>query len=42
MEEYAVHFDILKDIVFNASVKEGSRTEDDTKWRLCNAKAASR
>ncbi|KFX97184.1 hypothetical protein O988_04978 [Pseudogymnoascus sp. VKM F-3808] len=34
MESYATHFDMLRDIVFNATVKQASRNEDDSKWRL--------
>jgi dimethylaniline monooxygenase (N-oxide forming) len=34
MELYAKHFDLLKDIVFDAALKNVSRNEDDTKWRL--------
>lgn len=34
MQEYAEHFDLLKDIVFNTSVKKVDRNADDTKWRL--------
>lgn len=34
LESYATHFDILKDIVFNALVKQVSRNTDDSKWRL--------
>lgn len=34
MESYATHFDMHKDIVFNASVKQAYRNEDDTKWLL--------
>lgn len=34
METYAVHFDILKYIVFNANVKETVRNADDSKWVL--------
>ncbi|KAF2733991.1 putative dimethylaniline monooxygenase [Polyplosphaeria fusca] len=34
MESYARHFDLLKDVVFGASVTAAARNEDDTKWRL--------
>ncbi|KAH6644981.1 putative dimethylaniline monooxygenase [Truncatella angustata] len=34
MESYAKHFDMHKDIVFGASLKQVVRTLDDTKWRL--------
>jgi dimethylaniline monooxygenase (N-oxide forming) len=34
LESYANHFNILGDVVFGASVKEATRNEDDTKWRL--------
>ncbi|KUJ13257.1 putative dimethylaniline monooxygenase [Mollisia scopiformis] len=34
MESYAVHFDMLKDIVFNAQVKQVSRNKDDSKWQI--------
>jgi dimethylaniline monooxygenase (N-oxide forming) len=34
MESYATHFDMHKDIVFNAVVKQASRNKDDSKWRL--------
>ncbi|CAO2653089.1 Nn.00g025000.m01.CDS01 [Neocucurbitaria sp. VM-36] len=34
IESYARHFDILKDVVFGASVTRATRNEDDTKWRL--------
>lgn len=34
MESYAKHFDLLKDITFNASLKEVKRNEYDTRWRL--------
>lgn len=34
IESYATHFDMHKDIVFNALVKEVSRNKDDSKWRL--------
>jgi dimethylaniline monooxygenase (N-oxide forming) len=34
IESYATHFDMLKDIVFNASVKQVSRNKDDNKWQL--------
>ncbi|KAH7127435.1 flavin monooxygenase-like protein [Dactylonectria macrodidyma] len=33
-QSYAEHFDFMKKIVFNASVRSLSRTEDDTKWAL--------
>lgn len=34
IESYATHFDMHKDIVFNALVKQASRNQDDSKWRL--------
>lgn len=34
MESYARHFDLLKDIVFDASVQTATRNENDTKWNL--------
>ncbi|KAI1134604.1 putative dimethylaniline monooxygenase [Hypoxylon sp. FL0543] len=34
MESYAKHFDMLKDIVFNAFLKRVVRNEDDTKWQV--------
>lgn len=34
MEDYAQHFDILKDWVLNTSVKKASRNPTDTKWCL--------
>jgi dimethylaniline monooxygenase (N-oxide forming) len=34
MESYATSFDLLKDIVFKASLKQVTRNKDDTKWRL--------
>lgn len=34
MESYAKHFDLPKDIVFGASLKQVTRTKDDTKWQL--------
>lgn len=34
MEDYARHFDTLKNWVFNASVKRTFRNSDDTKWCL--------
>lgn len=34
MESYAKHFDLLKDIVFNASLERVSRNERDTKWEV--------
>ena len=34
IDSYAKHFDMHKDIVFNAAVKQVSRNEDDSKWRL--------
>lgn len=33
-EDYARHFDIIKDWVFNTTVKKASRSVDDTKWCL--------
>ncbi|KAH8675115.1 flavin monooxygenase-like protein [Ilyonectria robusta] len=33
-QSYAKHFDLLKRIVFNASVSSLTRTEDGTKWAL--------
>jgi cation diffusion facilitator CzcD-associated flavoprotein CzcO len=34
MESYATNFDMHKDIVFNALVKQVSRNKEDSKWRL--------
>jgi dimethylaniline monooxygenase (N-oxide forming) / hypotaurine monooxygenase len=34
IESYATHFDMQKDIVFNALLKQVSRNKDDSKWRL--------
>lgn len=34
IESYAAHFDLLKDIVFNASVTRTTRNKDDTRWQL--------
>lgn len=34
IESYARNFDLLKDMVFNASVTQAVRNEDDSKWRL--------
>jgi dimethylaniline monooxygenase (N-oxide forming) len=34
IESYAIQFDMLKDIVFNAAVQEVSRSKDDSKWRI--------
>ena len=34
MESCATHFNMQKDIVFNASVKQVSRSKEDSKWRL--------
>ncbi|KAI1373153.1 putative dimethylaniline monooxygenase [Hypoxylon crocopeplum] len=34
MELYARHFDMLKDIVFNAFLKRVVRNEEDTKWQV--------
>ncbi|KLU83922.1 flavin containing monooxygenase 9 [Magnaporthiopsis poae ATCC 64411] len=34
MEDYAKHFDLYKDIVFDATVTRVSRNETDTKWRV--------
>jgi dimethylaniline monooxygenase (N-oxide forming) len=34
IESYAQHFDLLKDIVFGASVTRATRNEDGTRWRL--------
>lgn len=34
MESYARHFDLLKDIVFGASLRQVTRTKNETKWRL--------
>lgn len=34
MESYARHFDLHKDIVFGAWVKQAVRNDTDTKWRL--------
>lgn len=32
MEDYAKHFDLLKDIVFDTTVRRVARNEADTKW----------
>jgi dimethylaniline monooxygenase (N-oxide forming) len=32
IESYARHFDLLKDMVFNASVTRATRNQSDTKW----------
>ncbi|KAI1858838.1 hypothetical protein JX265_010519 [Neoarthrinium moseri] len=32
MELYANHFDLLKDIIFGASLKQVTRNQNDTKW----------
>ena len=34
MEDYAKHFDLLRDIVFNASVKSVTRNATDTRWSI--------
>ena len=34
LDSYALHFDMHKDIVFHAFVKQVSRNKDDSKWRL--------
>lgn len=34
IESYAKHFDLLRDIVFDASVQRATRTEDDKRWSL--------
>ncbi|KAF1842858.1 putative dimethylaniline monooxygenase [Cucurbitaria berberidis CBS 394.84] len=34
IESYARHFDLLKDVVFGASVIRATRNEEDTAWRL--------
>jgi cation diffusion facilitator CzcD-associated flavoprotein CzcO len=34
IESYARHFDLLKDMVFNASVTRATRNQSDTKWCL--------
>lgn len=34
IESYAKHFDLLKDLVFNAAVQRAARNADDTRWRL--------
>ncbi|KAI1496298.1 flavin-containing monooxygenase 9 [Biscogniauxia marginata] len=34
MESYAEHFDLFKDIVFNASLKRVNRNKEDTKWLI--------
>jgi dimethylaniline monooxygenase (N-oxide forming) len=34
IESYARHFDLLKDIVFGASVTRATRNTGDTRWRL--------
>jgi dimethylaniline monooxygenase (N-oxide forming) len=32
MQDYATHFDLLKDIRFNTSIKRVIRNDADTKW----------
>jgi hypothetical protein len=34
MEAYAKHFDLYKDIVFDATLTSVSRSKDDSKWRV--------
>ncbi len=34
MEDYAKHFDLMRDIVFNASVTQVQRNQDSNKWVL--------
>jgi dimethylaniline monooxygenase (N-oxide forming) len=34
MEDYARHFDLLRDFVFNTTVRKVWRNGDDTKWCL--------
>jgi dimethylaniline monooxygenase (N-oxide forming) len=34
MEDYAKHFDLLRDIVFGADVKLARRSGDDARWLL--------
>lgn len=34
MESYAKHFDLLKDIVFKAAVKNVTRNQKTTRWQL--------
>jgi dimethylaniline monooxygenase (N-oxide forming) len=34
LESYAANYDMHKDIVFNALVKQVSRNKDDSQWRL--------
>jgi dimethylaniline monooxygenase (N-oxide forming) len=34
IESYAKHFDLLKDVVFGASIQRATRNSDDTKWNL--------
>jgi dimethylaniline monooxygenase (N-oxide forming) len=34
MQGYAEHFDLLKDIVFETTVRQVNKNTDDTKWRL--------
>jgi hypothetical protein len=34
MESYATNFDMHKDIVFNALVKQVSRNKEDSRWQL--------
>ncbi|KAK3316569.1 flavin-containing monooxygenase 9 [Apodospora peruviana] len=34
MEDFAKHFDLLKDIIFGTSVKQARRNSDDTAWLL--------
>lgn len=32
IEDYAKHFDLLKDYVFNTTLKKAFRNVDDTRW----------
>jgi dimethylaniline monooxygenase (N-oxide forming) len=44
MHEYATHFDLIKDIQFNTSVKCVTRKASDTHWQVeteCDGKAAT-
>lgn len=34
MEAYAKYFDLYKDIVFNATLTQVSRSKDDSRWRV--------
>jgi dimethylaniline monooxygenase (N-oxide forming) len=34
MEDYATHFDLHKDIIFNTTVRNVSRSSDGAKWQV--------